>query len=73
MRHWPAGIPPDLADLMEHACTDAELDALEWKARGYGTRRIAERLGISHTAARDRLARASRKIRAAKEATPSPR
>lgn len=63
-RRWPKDVPASLVDIMERVCTEAELDALEWKARGYGARKTAERLGVSRTSVQDRLKRASWKIRA---------
>jgi DNA-binding CsgD family transcriptional regulator len=51
-----------LVEIMERVCTEAELDALELKAIGYGTRSIATQLGIGRRALRDRLQSAERKI-----------
>jgi DNA-binding CsgD family transcriptional regulator len=66
-RRWPDGVSPEFAELMERVCTEAELDVLGWKARGYGTRKIAERLGVSRPAVQDRLRNAERKLLAARE------
>lgn len=46
----------------QHICTPAELDALDWWRRGAGYKRISLILGISRSAARDRIDRARNKL-----------
>lgn len=45
----------------QHVCTPLELQALDWWRRGAGYKRIALILGISRSAARDRIDRATTK------------
>lgn len=56
-------LPPDIREAALNSCTPDELDALKLYALGYGYRAIGRALGITRDTARNRLERASRKIR----------
>lgn len=57
-------LPPHVRHLAERVCTDAELDALKLWDAGYGYARLGAALGISRSAARDRVKNGMRKITA---------
>lgn len=56
---------PRLRDVCERVLTEKELAAVKLLNAGYGTRRIANVLGVDRSTIRDRLASAERKITAA--------
>ncbi len=59
---WDA-LPPEIRDAAREVCSPDELDVLKLSAIGYGYRSIGRALGINRDTARNRLERASRKIR----------
>jgi hypothetical protein len=67
--HWHSSIPPELRELCESVCKHApgQIDALMLKSQGYGAGRIGRVLGITESAARGRLDRATLKIRKEQE------
>ena len=56
-------IPPAVRAAAKEVCTKEEIDVLKLSALGFGTRAIGRVLGIDRDTARNRLDRASRKIR----------
>lgn len=56
-------IPPHVRAAARAVCTPEEIDVLKLSAIGFGYRRIGRALGIDRDTARNRLERASRKIR----------
>lgn len=60
-------LPPEIRELAERVCTRAELDALKLWDAGYGYARLGAALGISRSAARDRIKNGMRKIAAGLE------
>lgn len=59
---WDA-LEPELREAAARVCTPQEIDVLRLYAHGLGYRAIAKTLGIDRDTARNRLTRASRKIR----------
>lgn len=62
MSDWGT-LPPELRDAARASCSPDEIDALKLMSIGYGYRAIGRALGISRDTARNRIERASRKIR----------
>ena len=60
--NWPDEVNASTRALVERVCTEAEVEVLKLKARGWGRRRIARMLAISDTAVRDRIRNAQRKL-----------
>ena len=56
-------IPPDVRAAALAVCTPEEIDALKLSAIGYGYRKMGRALGIDRDTARNRIERASKKIR----------
>jgi DNA-binding CsgD family transcriptional regulator len=61
--NWPSTVPPALRELIERACTPKEVEVMQLKAQGYSKRGMANILGISEEAVRDRMRRAVRKVK----------
>ena len=62
MSGWDC-IPPEVRAAAALTCTPDEIDVLKLSALGFGYRSIARALKIDRDTARNRLERASRKIR----------
>lgn len=61
MTRW-ADIDQELREPCERVLTEKQLDAVKLSIDGAGTGRIARALGISRSAARDRMENAYRKL-----------
>lgn len=59
---------PEFWTIATQVCTPRQLEALRWKAAGYGDRRIARFMGISKTRVGELLDTAEQKIKRQKEA-----
>ena len=59
---WDA-VSPEVRAAAKVTCSPEEIDVLRLSAIGYGYRAIGRALGIDRDTARNRLERASRKIR----------
>jgi DNA-directed RNA polymerase specialized sigma24 family protein len=59
---WLA-LPPEYREVAERVCTPAQVELLKVISAGYGLRPAARILDIDPSTARDRLARATRRIR----------
>ena len=62
MSDWTT-LPPHIREAMRATCTPEEIDTLKLYAGGMGYRTIGRALGVSRDTARNRVERATTKIR----------